>query len=747
MEGYRPCPDCQALVDAAGLEQDGCPFCQGALGSEPVPEEVTAREARDRAIVLALALILMVPTAALGLYATLDLDGDGLSTWEEWFAGTSPSLADSDGDTLVDGWEVRHRLDPVSRDTDSDGVSDDEEVAIGSDPRDTDTDGDLLPDGVELQLDLDPTRSDSDGDRIKDSQEAIYGTDPTKADSDGDLLMDDVELIEGADPRDPDSDGDGILDGDEILDQDCDRDGAPALLDPDDDSDGRLDGDEDPAHRCNADVDDDGVLDGDEAHPDCIVQPDCDLDGVLDRMELDAAGFDPLDQDSFGLGLTDGVVLAFQEAGQPASGDDDGDGIPDAWESQSGLIDWGPYTPEANRTDLLVEFIKVTGPDSEPIASALDFTPAYDQVVEVFRDGRNITLQYEETAVVLDEETRPPFLPSSEEAYYEDLLKQGRFTGNPYVTTVVLNPQHDQSGTLHGGAAPIRGMLATVDYGVYSTARFGLDNGTLTLRPFYESLIAGGQTEAILDAGFTEGGVIDGGAHDGRYALRTETYTVIWDPLWFQGTPEVHWNDGTVNQTTFLSASVDEGDLAHVVLHELGHTLGLCHPEDLPCRENLTAADQQKWQETAMWSGGQVMAYLDSEWDQVGLYMQCPPQRPVVLVAEEAGRPAILDAKYRVTFEDILNVDTRACAESTRLDAQFEAATETAPFDSPRGPVEAHLVWHEETEYVPDWTEPQHGANDRSNSRAYWSAVGLGSLLVMSIPLLDAWNRHRRSRP
>lgn len=41
-----------------------------------------------------------------------DLDGDGLSNLEEVALGTSPAMADSDGDEIPDGWERAHGLNP-----------------------------------------------------------------------------------------------------------------------------------------------------------------------------------------------------------------------------------------------------------------------------------------------------------------------------------------------------------------------------------------------------------------------------------------------------------------------------------------------------------------------------------------------------------------------------------------------------------------------------------------------------------
>ncbi|MGQ8365397.1 Ig-like domain-containing protein [Glaciecola sp. 1036] len=70
-----------------------------------------------------------------------DLDGDGLSTVEEFNLGTDFFLSDTDGDGILDGEEVNAGEDgfetnPLSADTDNDGLSDGIEIIVGSDPTD-----------------------------------------------------------------------------------------------------------------------------------------------------------------------------------------------------------------------------------------------------------------------------------------------------------------------------------------------------------------------------------------------------------------------------------------------------------------------------------------------------------------------------------------------------------------------------------------------------------------------------------
>jgi hypothetical protein len=64
-----------------------------------------------------------------------DQDADGLTDLEEYARGTDPKKADTDGDGISDGREVRVvGTNPLKRDTDGDGVNDGDELAAGTDP-------------------------------------------------------------------------------------------------------------------------------------------------------------------------------------------------------------------------------------------------------------------------------------------------------------------------------------------------------------------------------------------------------------------------------------------------------------------------------------------------------------------------------------------------------------------------------------------------------------------------------------
>ena len=102
----------------------------------------------------------------------LDSDADGLSDYEEYLAGTPPTITDSDGDTLSDYAELVAGTNPNNSDEDGDGLSDPFELAAGTSSTNQDSDGDAIPDSI----DGDPLVSaqsfpDADGDGIPDSED------------------------------------------------------------------------------------------------------------------------------------------------------------------------------------------------------------------------------------------------------------------------------------------------------------------------------------------------------------------------------------------------------------------------------------------------------------------------------------------------------------------------------------------------------------------------------------------------
>ena len=157
--------------------------------------------------------------------AGLDGDNDGLTNLREFQVGTSPTLADTDGDGLNDGEEVdTTRTNPLNVDSDNDSLNDYDEVRVhNTNPLNADTDSDGLGDGDEVNVHgTSPILSDTDADTMPDKYEVDNGLDATSAadasqDLDNDGLDNVSEYQAGSLPRDPDTDKDGLNDGDEVL--------------------------------------------------------------------------------------------------------------------------------------------------------------------------------------------------------------------------------------------------------------------------------------------------------------------------------------------------------------------------------------------------------------------------------------------------------------------------------------------------------------------------------------------------
>lgn len=140
-----------------------------------------------------------------------DSDNDDLPDSTELVLGTDINNADTDGDGLPDGYEVKTLgSDPKLVDSNSNGVLDGEE----------DSDNDNLSNYFEYVNKTNPFNADTDGDGLNDYEEIYkYYTDPLKYDTDGDGLGDYTEIKAGLNPLSCDSNNDGINDSDETITQ------------------------------------------------------------------------------------------------------------------------------------------------------------------------------------------------------------------------------------------------------------------------------------------------------------------------------------------------------------------------------------------------------------------------------------------------------------------------------------------------------------------------------------------------
>lgn len=220
-----------------------------------------------------------------------DADGDDLHNEREIAVNASPVVADTDGDGLDDGAEVRvYDTDPTVVDTDDDDLGDGAEVhSYRTDPTAVDTDGDGLADGVEVRQGTNPNAADTDGDGLEDGAElTTYGTNATRIDTDGDGLNDGAELRKyNTDPTVADTDSDGLNDGAEV-----------------------------------------GVYNTDPT------MADTDGDGLDDNIEV-ARGTDPTTADTDGDGLDDETELRVYNT-DPRAADTDSDGLNDGLEVERG---------------------------------------------------------------------------------------------------------------------------------------------------------------------------------------------------------------------------------------------------------------------------------------------------------------------------------------------------------------------------------------------------------------------------
>ena len=129
----------------------------GPLGLPSATAQVHQGELLSQGLIASWLLAVLIPfclvlalAGAVGVPLLRDADRDGLTTFEEMRSGTNPNEGDSDGDTILDGTEVKSLgTDPLRRDTDGDKLDDSTEISGCTSPLLVDTDGDGVNDGVD----------------------------------------------------------------------------------------------------------------------------------------------------------------------------------------------------------------------------------------------------------------------------------------------------------------------------------------------------------------------------------------------------------------------------------------------------------------------------------------------------------------------------------------------------------------------------------------------------------------------
>lgn len=316
-----------------------------------------------------------------------DIDNDGLSNSEEAELGTDPVIADTDGDSLLDGADncpIVENLD--QSDTDSDG---------NGDECDDDLDGDGLSSTDELSLGTNPILFDTDSDGVSDSQDDFPLNSAESLDSDQDGI---------GNVADTDDDNDGVLDTDELirgsspLDSDTDDDLVPDNLDNcvvvqnfnQLDSDSDEEGDE-----CDLDDDNDGVSDaeesviGDDGFITNVYLADSDGDGFNDSTDNcpNTANINQSDADLDGFGSNCDCNDTDSEINQLALDRPDGQII----DSNCDGIDGNKYESVFVSSDgvAVVSSTSLASPTSD-LSGALEFATENDLDVLISEGSYNV---------------------------------------------------------------------------------------------------------------------------------------------------------------------------------------------------------------------------------------------------------------------------------------------------------------------------------------------------------------------
>ncbi|TSC64036.1 MAG: hypothetical protein G01um1014106_286 [Parcubacteria group bacterium Gr01-1014_106] len=147
-----------AVVSRRGADTTTPEVTDGTGGT--LPEGGEASPAPPGGTHVSTSLSIACPESWTGLS---DGDNDGLPDQAETVYRTNEANADTDGDSFLDGQEVRGGYDPLKKegnprlDSDQDGLLEHEECKWRTDPFNPDTDGDGFRDGDEVKNEFDPT--------------------------------------------------------------------------------------------------------------------------------------------------------------------------------------------------------------------------------------------------------------------------------------------------------------------------------------------------------------------------------------------------------------------------------------------------------------------------------------------------------------------------------------------------------------------------------------------------------------
>ncbi|MFC2079663.1 hypothetical protein ACFLSZ_06755, partial [Candidatus Bipolaricaulota bacterium] len=327
-----------------------------------------------------------------------DVDGDGIpGSVEAVIAGMEDHKWDSDADGMGDLDEI----DEANGDMATSYDATKHKTCACPNPTVADSDGDDIMDGNEQgDVHTDFCNDDTDEDGLDDGQEA--GTSMIYPSASGATITPRADARDHADPRAADTDGDGLGDAQEftpgrLATSTSDPDYSSYINDADSDDDGIQDGAEDTngdgrwsgtvggsnsngsgeTHLCMADTDGDGLSDGEEvalfgAGAVHVVTPtgsitvpandtDSDNDGLSDYEEVNITNTDPLNFDTDGDGLWDVNEMmatggtwparSFSQVSDPLDPDTDDDDIPDNVEYSGTGLGTGHGLGGSNDTD------------------------------------------------------------------------------------------------------------------------------------------------------------------------------------------------------------------------------------------------------------------------------------------------------------------------------------------------------------------------------------------------------------